>query len=161
LKSTIAIRAAKAGDEELILTLLHELAVYEKLTHAFRITLEVIARDYLCERPLIECDLAFEAGKPAGIATWYWTYGSFAAARGVYLEDLFVRPEFRGHGAGKALLAGLARRALKGGAGRVEWSVLDWNKPSIDFYEGLGAKRSDGWYVYRLSGEALEDMADS
>jgi len=157
----LAIRAAKAGDEELILALLHELAVYEKLTDKFRITRAVIARDYLCERPLIECDLAFEADRPVGIATWYWTYGSFAAARGIYLEDLFMRPEFRGRGYGKALLAGLAKRALKGGAGRVEWSVLDWNKPSIDFYEQLGARRGDGWLVYRLEGEALEDLADS
>jgi GNAT superfamily N-acetyltransferase len=161
VKSAIDIRAAKAGDEDLILALLHELAVDEKLAHAFKITRAVIARDYLGARPLIECDLAFEAGRAVGIATWYWTYGSFAAARGVYLEDLFVRPEFRGHGAGKALLAGLAKRALEGGAGRVEWAVLDWNKPSIDFYEGLGAKRSDGWFVYRLAGEALEDLADS
>jgi GNAT superfamily N-acetyltransferase len=161
MKSSLAIRAARAGDEELILALLHELAVYEKLTHAFRITRAVIARDYLCEQPLIECDLAFEGETPVGIATWYWTYGSFAAARGIYLEDLFVRPEFRGRGHGLALLAGLAKRAAKSGAGRVEWSVLDWNKPSIDFYEGLGAKRSDGWFVYRLEGQALEDLADS
>jgi GNAT superfamily N-acetyltransferase len=159
--SPLTIRAAKAGDEDLILALLHELAVYEKLTHAFRITRAVITRDYLCERPLIECDLAFEGETPVGIATWYWIYGSFAAARGVYLEDLFVRPEFRGHGAGKALLAGLAKRALTGGAGRVEWSVLDWNKPSIEFYDSLGARQIDGWFVYRLSGEALEDLADS
>jgi GNAT superfamily N-acetyltransferase len=110
---------------------------------------------------MIECDLAFEGDMPVGIATWYWTYASFAAARGIYLEDLFVRPQFRGRGIGKALLAGLARRALKGGAGRVEWSVLDWNKPSIDFYESLRARRSGGWVVYRLEGEALEDLADS
>jgi GNAT superfamily N-acetyltransferase len=161
MKSAPAIRAAKAGDEEPILSLLHELAVYEKLTDKFRITRAVIARDYLCERPPIECDLAFEGEEPVGIATWYWTYASFAAARGIYLEDLFVRPEFRGRGTGKALLAGLARRALKAGAGRVEWSVLDWNKPSIDFYESLRARRSDGWLVYRLEGQALEDLADS
>jgi len=141
--------------------LLHELAVYEKLTDKFRITRAVIARDYLGARPLIECDLAFDGDEPVGIATWYWTYASFAAARGIYLEDLFVRPQFRGRGIGKALLAGLARRALKGGAGRVEWSVLDWNKPSIDFYESLRARRGDGWLIYRLEGEALEDLADS
>jgi diamine N-acetyltransferase len=161
VKSAPAIRAAQAGDEEPILVLLHELAVYEKLTDRFRITREVILRDYLCARPMIECDLAFEGDMPVGIATWYWTYASFAAARGIYLEDLFVRPQFRGRGIGKALLAGLARRALKGGAGRVEWSVLDWNKPSIDFYESLRARRSGGWVVYRLEGEALEDLADS
>ena len=161
MKSAPAIRAAQAGDEEPILVLLHELAVYEKLTDRFRITREVILRDYLCARPMIECDLAFEGDMPVGIATWYWTYASFAAARGIYLEDLFVRPQFRGRGIGKALLAGLARRALKGGAGRVEWSVLDWNKPSIDFYESLRARRSGGWVVYRLEGEALEDLADS
>ena len=161
MKSAIAIRPAKAGDEDLILSLLHELAVYEKLTDKFRITRDVIVRDYLRAQPLLECDLGFEGDKPVGVATWYWTYGSFAAQRGIFLEDLFVRPEFRGRGYGKALLAGLAKRAVQAGAGHVEWSVLDWNKPSIDFYESLRAKRGEGWYSYRLTGEALEDVADS
>ncbi|HEX3672665.1 MAG TPA: GNAT family N-acetyltransferase [Rhizomicrobium sp.] len=157
---TFHVRPAKAGDETLILTLLMELAVYEKLTDRFQITEAVIARDYLCAQPLLECDLAFEGDRPVGIATWYWSYASFAARRGIYLEDLFVRPEFRGRGYGKRLLAGLAKRAMQAGGGHVDWAVLDWNKPSIDFYDGIGAKANRGWTGYRLSGAALEDMAN-
>ena len=92
------IRAAQAKDAEIILALLHELAVYEKLKDKFKITSQVITRDYFCERPLIHCDLLFEEGAPVGIATWHWTYSSFAAARTLYLEDLFVRPQYRGRG---------------------------------------------------------------
>jgi GNAT superfamily N-acetyltransferase len=154
-----SIRKARAGDEEIILTLLTELAEYEKLMHAFKITREVIARDYLGERPLCNCDVAFEGETPVGVASWYWTYTSFAAARGIYLEDLFVRPQFRGKGYGKAFLAMLAKHAREAGASRVEWSVLDWNKPSIEFYESLGAKPHDGWLTYRLQGDALAKLA--
>jgi GNAT superfamily N-acetyltransferase len=159
VKPQFLIRPAKAGDEALILKLLMELAVYEKLTALFHITEAIISRDYLCERPLLECDLAFEDDVPVGIATWYWNYASFSARRGIYLEDLFVRPDFRGRGYGKILLALLAKRVAAGGGGHVDWSVLDWNKPSIDFYESIGAKAHDGWTGYRLSGAALQDMA--
>jgi diamine N-acetyltransferase len=152
------IRPAKAGDADLILGLLHELAVYEKLTDKFKITPEVIARDYFCEHPLICCDLIFEGDTPAGIAAWRWTYSSFAAARALYLEDLFVRPQFRGRGYGKALLEHLAQRAVKADAVRMEWSVLPWNTPSIEFYELLGAERMVDWHIYRLAGEALHKM---
>jgi GNAT superfamily N-acetyltransferase len=155
------IRAAGAGEEGLILSLLRALAEYEKLLDKFHITEAVIKRDYLGVQPRIQCDLAFEDGRAVGIATWYWTYSSFAAERGIYLEDLFVLPEFRGRGHGKALLKHLAATAVKNGGGRVEWSVLPWNKPSIDFYEGIGAERMTDWFIYRLTGEALEDMADS
>jgi GNAT superfamily N-acetyltransferase len=158
VKQALLIRPAGAGDEAVMLALLHELAVYEKLTDRFHITQAVIARDYLGNPALIECDLAFERDKPVGIATWYWTYASFSARRGIYLEDLFVRPEFRGRGYGKALLANLAKRAA---GGHMQWSVLDWNKPSIDFYESLGATNEKEWLIYRLTGEALEDLADS
>lgn len=154
------IRPAEVGDEDIILALLHELAEYEKLTDKFKITREIITRDYLCEHPPIRCDLAYEGEKPAGIATWYWTYTSFAAMRGIFLEDLFVRPEFRGRGYGKALLANLAKHAAKANASRVEWSVLDWNEPSIRFYESLGAERVGGWYIYRLIDDALKNLVD-
>lgn len=155
---TFAIRPARSGEEKLILSLLTELAEYEKLLDKFHITLDVIRRDYLGDRPLLNCDLAFEGEKPAGIASWYWTYSSFAATRAIYLEDLFVRPALRGKGYGKALLAHLAETAVAAGAGVVEWSVLDWNMPSIDFYEGIGARADKGWYVYRLEGEALKKL---
>ena len=158
---SLVIRAASPGEEDSILSLLRALAEYEKLLDRFHITKAVITRDYLGAEPRIRCDLAFEDGRAVGIATWYWTYSSFAAERGIYLEDLFVLPEFRGRGHGKALLKHLAAMAVKNGGGKVEWSVLSWNKPSIDFYEGIGAERMTDWLIYRLTGEALEDMADS
>jgi GNAT superfamily N-acetyltransferase len=153
-----SIRRSRSGDEALILQLLLELAEYEKLLEKFHINEDVIRRDYLGTQPLLNCDLAFENEKPAGIATWYWNYSSFAAKRAIYLEDLFVRPSVRGKGFGKRLLAHLAKTAAAAGARSVDWSVLDWNKPSIDFYESLGARRVTGWYVYRLEGEALEEL---
>jgi GNAT superfamily N-acetyltransferase len=155
---TLTIRPARKGEEALILSLLTELADYEKLLDKFHITLDVIRRDYLGEQPLLNCDLAFDGEAPAGMASWYWMYSSFAAKRAIYLEDLFVRPAFRGRGYGKSLLAHLARTAVQAGAERIDWSVLDWNKPSIDFYEGIGARAVTGWYVYRLEAEALQRL---
>ena len=153
--SAFTIRSAKSGDEDIILALLYELAEYEKLQAKFKVTREIVARDYLGEHPAIHTALAYAGEKPAGVATWYFTYSTFAAARGAYLEDLFVRPEFRGKGIGKALLAHVARQAAAAGAAHVEWVVLDWNEPSIRFYESLGAERIKGWHVYRLGGGAL------
>ena len=154
------IRNAKKGEEDVIFALLYELADYEKLLGKFDITKNIITRDYFSEEPLCRCDLAFEGDAPVGIATWYWIYNSFAAIRSIYLEDLFVRPAFRGKGYGKALLVHLAKTAREAGAGGVQWSVLDWNKPSIEFYESLGARRIDGWHSYRLEGDALKKAAD-
>lgn len=150
-----SIRQGRSGDEALILQLLVELAEYEKLLEKFHINEEVIRRDYLGGEPILNCDLAFEGTNAVGIATWYWNYSSFAAKRAIYLEDLFVRASMRGKGYGKALLAHLARTAVVAGARSVDWSVLDWNKPSIEFYDNLGAKPVTGWTVYRLEGEAL------
>lgn len=154
-----SIRRAKAGDEGVVLSLLHELADYEKLLDRFHITEEVVRREYLCAQPLLNCDIAFEGDAPVGIATWYWTYHSFAARRGIYLEDLFVQPATRGKGYGKALLAHLAKTAVENGGAQVRWEVLPWNKPSIDFYEGIGAEKLTDWLVYNLSGDALKKMA--
>jgi GNAT superfamily N-acetyltransferase len=153
------IRPAEMGDETLVLTLLYELAVYEKITDRFHITEAIIRSDYLCAQPLLNCDIAHEGDKPCGVMTWYWSYASFSAKRGIYLEDLFVRPEYRGRGYGKILLASLAKRVAAGGGGHVDWAVLDWNKPSIDFYESLGARRASEWLIYRLGGEHLEKLA--
>lgn len=159
--SNYSIRPAHSGDEATIVALLRELAAYEKLLDRFHITPDVVTRDYLCEQPLVFCDLLFDDEKPAGIATWYWTYGSFAAARKAYLADLFVRPEFRGKHYGKALIAHLAKQVVtKGGVG-IDWEVLDWNKPSIGFYDSLGATESKGWLTYNLSGDALSRLARS
>ena len=157
--SDLTIRRAVPGDEELILTLLLELAEYEKLTQAFHLTKDIIARDFFGPSPAAFCDLAYEDGKPVGLATWYWVYATFAASRGIYLEDLYVRPDFRGAGYGKALLAHLAKEAIARGAVRVEWSVLNWNKPSIEFYERLGAKPNTEWTIYRLSDAPLKALA--
>jgi len=157
--STLEIRRARAGDEDLILTLLRELAVYEKIEDRFRLTREVIASDFLCAGPHCFCDLAFLGGDPVGVMTSYPIYASFSAARGIFLEDLFVRPAFRGKGFGKALLTHLARRAVADGARYIDWFVIDWNKPSIDFYESLGAESPKGWLSYRLGTSALERLA--
>ena len=159
--STHSIRPARSGDEATIVALLRDLATYEKLLDRFHITPEIVTRDYLCEQPLVFCYLLFDGEKPAGIATWYWTYGSFAASRKAYLADLFVRPEFRGKHYGKALIAHLAKQVVtKGGVG-IDWEVLDWNKPSIDFYDNLGATSIKNWIAYNLSGEALLKAAQS
>ncbi len=157
--SALAIRPAVAGDAGLILTLLRELAEYESLLHLFKVTEDAVRRDFFGAQPLCRCELAFEGEAPVGVMTWFWTYGSFSAARGIHLEDLFVRPAHRGKGTGKALLAHLARRAVESGANAVQWSVLDWNKPSIAFYESLGARPPEGWLTYRLAGEALKTLA--
>jgi len=156
---TFEIRVARTGDESLIVELLRELAEYEKLLDRFHVTPEIVRRDYLGERSPISCDLAFEGGKPAGIATWYWSYGSFAAMRRIFLADLFVRPEFRGKHYGRALLANLAKRVIAHGGGGVDWEVLDWNRSSIVFFNDPAATESRGWLTYNLSGDALLRLA--
>lgn len=157
--SAIAIRRAKAGDEALIVELLRELAEYERLLPKFRLTPDTVVRDFFGDHASVMCDLALFDGAPAGIMTWYPTYSSFAAARGIYLEDFYVRADLRGRGIGRALIADLARRALQVGALKIEWAVLTWNKPSIAFYENLDAERVDDWHVYRLTGDALAALA--
>jgi GNAT superfamily N-acetyltransferase len=154
----LRIRRAIAGEEGLVLALLRELADYEKLLDVFHIDQDVIRRDYLGEAPLCHADLAFAGDAPVGIATWYWKYASFAARRVIHLEDLFVRPAFRGHGHGLALLRHLAKKAVAVN-GAVDWFVLDWNTPSIAFYDGIGAKPVAGWLAYRLEGEAAKTLA--
>lgn len=155
----IEIRGAKAGDEAVIVDLLRELADYERLLHKFHLAPENVTRDFFGTEPAISCDLAFADSEPAGIMTWYRTYSSFAATRAIYLEDFYVRPALRRRGIGRALVAQLARRAIREGCPKLEWSVLTWNKPSIAFYETLQAERVDDWHIYRLAGEALTTLA--
>jgi GNAT superfamily N-acetyltransferase len=157
----LVIRAGRSGDEDAILALLHELAEYERLDHRFHLTREAIARDMLCETPRLCVDLALLGEEPAGLTTWYRTYSSFAAARGLYLADFYVRSHLRRRGIGRRLLAHLARRAVEEGAARIDWAVLRWNQPSIEFYENLYAERADEWHAYRLTGEALAGLARS
>jgi GNAT superfamily N-acetyltransferase len=109
----------------------------------------------------VTCELAFEGDTAVGLVTWYWTYASFAAARGLYVEDLFVRPEWRGKGYGKALLQYLAAKAVAVNANRLEWLVLDWNAPAIEFYKGIGARPLEGWSSYRLEGEAMKKLGEA
>lgn len=159
--STPHVRAAREGDQNAIVGLLYDLAVYERLGHRFRLTEETVARDMLGETPAIRCDLALLDEVPAGLMTWFFTYSSFAGARGIYLEDFYVRPELRRRGVGRALARHLAQAAGHRGAVRIEWSVLTWNRPAIAFYETLHAQRVDDWHVYRLAGDALARLAET
>lgn len=158
--SALTIRPASKGDTALIYELLHEFAVHDDLMYMFQITPEIVDRDYLSDKPLINCDLAFEGTKPAGIASWYWKYTSFAAKRVLYLEDIYIRPTFRGKGYGTEMLARLAREALNADAARMEWSVEPKNTRTIALYERLGAKPVTGWNVYRLTGAELAKLGE-
>jgi GNAT superfamily N-acetyltransferase len=148
------IRPAKPGDEGSIVALLRELAEFERLAATFAVTQADIARDLFGDAPVARCDLACIAGEPAGIALWFRTYRSFRAEAGVFVEDLYVRPQFRGRGLGRALLRHLAQHGP-----RMEWRVLDWNEKAIAFYRGLGAAPLADWIVYRLEADALERLA--
>ena len=150
-----AIRPASPSDAPLILALLGELAAYEKAPE-FHLNETDILRDMF--GAACSCELSFLGEDPVGVATWYWTYKSFRAARGLFVEDLYVREAFRGRGAGKALLTQLAARAQAQG-GFLEWQVLDWNSRAIGFYEMLGAKPVADWRNYRLEGKPLAQLA--
>jgi GNAT superfamily N-acetyltransferase len=152
---SLTIRPASPANAELVFSLVRELAEYERLLHEVEATLEMTARALFCEKPRVFADIAEWKSEPAGLALWFYNFSTFRGLHGIYLEDLFVRPNLRGHGIGKALLRNLARRCAAEGLARLEWSVLDWNEPSIGFYRSLGAIAKDEWTVYRLSGESL------
>src|SRR5712691_12438953 len=155
----LQIRVATEADVPLILRFIKDLAEYEKLSDRVVATEELL-RDTLFGHPRFAEVLIGEAeGKPVGFALFFHNYSTFLGRPGIYLEDLFVNPEARGRGYGKALLARLAAIAKSRNCGRLEWAVLNWNKPSIDFYESLGAVALDDWKVYRLIGEPLEKLA--
>jgi GNAT superfamily N-acetyltransferase len=154
------IRPATPADLPLILHFIRGLATYEKLLHEVEATAEKLGATLFGPQPAAECLLAFVDGNgPAGFAIFFTNYSTFLARPGLYLEDLFVDPEFRGRGVGKALLLYLAALANQRGCGRMEWSVLDWNQPAIDFYESLGAERKTEWTTCRLAGPALARYA--
>jgi GNAT superfamily N-acetyltransferase len=156
---TFNIREATELDVPLILQFIRDLAEYEKLAHLVVAT-EATLRDTLFGgTPFAEVLIAEEEGTAAGFALFFHNYSTFLAQPGIYLEDLFVKPEHRGRGYGKALLARLAQIARERNCGRVEWAVLDWNEPSIAFYKSLGARVMDEWHTFRLTGEALEKLA--
>lgn len=157
----VRVRVASPADTPLILEFIKDLAEYERLAHEVEATEADIRRDLFGENPRCFCDIAEVDGQPVGFALWYYSYSTFRGRAGIYLEDLFVKPEARGSGAGKALLRRLAQRCVEADLGRLEWSVLDWNKPSIEFYDSLGAMKKEGWTVRRLYGESLEALAAS
>ncbi|MDD3838138.1 MAG: GNAT family N-acetyltransferase [Phenylobacterium sp.] len=155
----LAVRPATPADAATIYGFIRDLAEYEKLLHEVIATEADIARDLFGPAPRAFCDIAEVGGEPVGFALWFYNYSTFAGRHGIYLEDLFVKPQARGQGAGKALLANLARRCVAEGLARLEWSVLDWNAPSIAFYDSLEAAAMDEWTVRRLTGEALARLA--
>lgn len=156
---TVSIRPATPADAPLILQFIRDLAEYEKLLDEAVITEADVAASFFGPAPRVFCDIAEHEGRAVGFAVWFYNYSTFQGRHGLYLEDLFVAPEARGLGAGKALLAGLARRCRDEGLGRLDWAVLDWNAPSIAFYDSLGADALDDWTTRRLHGEALEKLA--
>ena len=155
----LSIRPALAGDVPLIRQLIAELAEYERLADAAVATDDGLREQLFGARPAAEVLIGEVDGEPAGFALFFHNFSTFLGKRGLYLEDLFVRPAFRGAGLGRHLMAALARIAVQRDCGRFEWSVLDWNAPSIDFYRRLGAVGMDEWTVQRLEGEALHALA--
>ena len=156
----LEIRAATEDDVPLILSFIGELAEYERLSHEVVATEEALRNSLFGERRVAEVVLGYLGDDPAGFALFFHNFSTFLGKPGIYLEDLYVRPEFRGGGVDRALLVRLARLATERGCGRLEWSVLDWNEPAIGFYRGIGASPVSGWTVYRLTGEALEELAE-
>ncbi|SEE48605.1 L-amino acid N-acyltransferase YncA [Arthrobacter alpinus] len=158
------LRTAVPSDVPAILGMIHDLAVYEKEPDAVKNTAEMLHANLFGVSPQIYAHVVESpvAGEPiVGFALWFLNYSTWEGTHGIHLEDLYVRPEARGGGHGKALLRELARIAVERGYARVEWSVLDWNEPSINFYKSLGAAPMEGWSVFRLDGAALDDFGAS
>ncbi len=158
---SVSIRTAVLGDEGLIFDFICALAAYEKLSHEVEAGTQDIARDLFGSSPRVFCEIAEIEGKPVGFALWYYTYSTFLGKHGIWLEDLFVDPAARGAGAGKALMAHLANKCREEGLGRLEWWVLDWNTPSIEFYKSLGAVMQEEWSVCRMDGVALVELGQA
>jgi GNAT superfamily N-acetyltransferase len=153
------IRPATEDDVPIILSLIRELAEYERLSHEVVATEGLLRESLFGDRRGAEVLIACCKGAPAGFALFFHSFSTFLGRPGIYLEDLYVKPKFRGRGIGRALLAHLARLAKERGCGRLEWAVLDWNEPAIKLYKSIGAVPMDEWTVYRVTGEALETLA--
>jgi GNAT superfamily N-acetyltransferase len=154
------IRPAQPKDAEVILQLIHELAVYEKAPDEVEATVKDIEATLFAKEPKVFCDLVEQDGEIKAMAIWFLNYSTWQGKHGIYLEDLFVRDSSRGQGFGKALLAHLAKKCVENDYGRFQWWVLDWNKPAIDFYEAHGAVAMDEWTVFRVSGANLGKLAE-
>ena len=154
------IRHARVEDSEQIHNLIVELAIYEKEPDAVTATVEQIRETLFNENPVASCHVAEIDGEIVGIAIWFLNYSTWLGKAGLYLEDLFVKPEFRGRGLGLELMRTLAKFCVENGFERFQWWVLDWNEPSIEFYKSIGAQAMDEWTVYRLSGQDLVNFAD-
>jgi len=156
----VRIRRADESDLETLADFIRELALYERALEHARATPDQLRDAFFGPSPKVYCDLVeSDEGEVAGFAVWFLNYSTWTGTHGIYLEDLFVRPAHRGRGYGKALLINLARECVRQGYARLQWSVLDWNTPSIEFYRSLGAEAQDEWTVYRLSGAALAAAA--
>lgn len=153
------IRPGRAADAEALANLIRALAVYERLEQFARLTPGALRDHLFGPHPAAETLVAEVAGKPVGYALYFTTFSTFRAQPGLYLEDVFVEPEYRGRGIGKALMAAVARVGVERGCGRLEWSVLDWNASAIGFYRALGAEALDQWTVYRVADGPLERLA--
>lgn len=156
---TLSIRPAIASDAALIFRFIRELAEYERLAHEVDATESDIAKALFGPNPRVFADIAEWEGEPAGFALWFYNFSTFRGRHGIYLEDLFVKPELRSKGIGRALLRHLARRCVAEGLARLEWWVLDWNEPALGFYASLGGVSKDEWKLQRFEGEALAGLA--
>lgn len=158
--NTPTVRPANINDTSTIFKFINDLAIYEKAPDEVLANEDHIRDTLFCESPQAFALIAEINGCPVGFAVYFFSYSTWLGKLGIYLEDLFISIEHRGKGAGKALLQQLAKTAVARDCGRLEWSVLDWNEPSIQFYEAMGAEAKNGWTVYRLSGDALESFAN-
>lgn len=156
---SLGFRNAQRNDVGLILQFIRELADYEKMLSEV-VADEATLEEWIFDKQKAEVIFALEGEKEVGFALYFHNFSTFLGRAGIYLEDLYVKPEYRGKGYGKAILKKLASIAVERGCGRLEWWCLDWNKPSIDFYRSLGAKSMDDWTVYRIAGEALANLAE-
>ncbi|MCB5177165.1 GNAT family N-acetyltransferase [Microvirga lenta] len=158
---SLIIRQAEPRDASQVFAFIRELAEYERLAHEVDATEEGIAKALFAPEPRVFADIAEWDGKPAGFALWFYNFSTFRGRHGIYLEDLFVRPDFRSKGIGKALLRHLAQRCLAEGLARLEWWVLDWNEPALRFYRSIGAVPMDEWTVQRVTGDQLLNLAEA
>ena len=154
------IRPAKSEEVGEVLQLIQELATYEKAPDQVEASEDDLLNTIFAKEPRVFCDLVEVDGQIAGMAIWFLNYSTWQSKHGIYLEDLFIKPEYRGRGYGKALLKHLAKICDEKGYGRLQWWVLDWNSPAIEFYKSFGAEAMDEWTVYRTSGQALKDLGN-